>query len=76
MPGWRRPEARPESGRPAKDYIGRLVAAMLERRRPCVPLQLGHLLSVTPAKILWHVKQRNERIVFLPRLLLLLPQFL
>ena len=25
-------EARPESGRPAKDYIGRLVAAMLERR--------------------------------------------
>jgi hypothetical protein len=25
-------EARPKSGRPAKDYIGRLVAAMLERR--------------------------------------------
>jgi len=25
-------EAQPESGRPAKDYIGRLVAAMLERR--------------------------------------------
>jgi hypothetical protein len=25
-------DARPEPGRPAKDYIGRLVAAMLERR--------------------------------------------
>jgi hypothetical protein len=25
-------KARPESGRPTRDYIGRLVAAMLERR--------------------------------------------